>query len=78
MGNSNPYRPPSIADYGGIEKYLDHPDIVAKHNGHGLKDIRRWLTEGLSMPKIAQNITPEGRKVFAASTVRGWKIKLGL
>lgn len=78
MANQNPYRPPSIADYGGIEQYLDAPDVIAKHNGHGLKDISRWISEGVPMPKIAKNITPAGRKQFAASTVRGWKKKLGL
>lgn len=32
-------KPKSIKDYGGLQAYLDSPDIRARHNGYGYEDL---------------------------------------
>lgn len=72
------YRPKSIDDYGGIRPYLNDPDIIEQHNGYDCKAIERMVKDEVPITKIAKRITPEGRKEYDPSTVRRWKILLGL
>lgn len=39
-------RPKSIDDYGGLQPYLDDPDIRARHNGYGYDDLIKNRSKG--------------------------------
>lgn len=73
MGNSHPYRPPSIADYGGIEGYLENKAIKEKHNGLGIKDLKLRLRLGVPMSKIRDDFGLKN-----TGTIRRWKRMLEL
>lgn len=73
MDDTHRYRPPSIADYGGIEAYLEDAVIKKNHNNLGLKEFKLRIKLGVPQSKIRDDF---GLK--STGTVRRWKKLLGL
>jgi len=67
MANPNPPKPPTIAELGGLQIYLDSDTQRAKHNGLGYKEFSAMVFNETPVAKIMKRMD-----VKSPNTVKSW------
>lgn len=49
-------KPKSIDDYGGLQPFLDAPEVVVRHNGYGFADYEKNRSQGAAFIKKLFNL----------------------